>query len=630
MDFERVGFVVIVAILCGACMSPFAAAQTGGPFAIRIACGSTVDSVANETGYAWSKDTGYSGGKGAAAPATNRIAGHLHTLRYFESTDGPQSCYNISVPSGHYLTRFFFTFGETDNAGQEPVFEVSVEGTLVYSLTSGWSSMVDNEYGDSLLHITDGAATICFHSSGHGNPAIGSLEILQLYVDAYNMGSSANLNVVMRTIKRVTAGAAQSGYGSRMHADAWGGDRYWATDQTLFAPGSPIGVLRTEANISNFGNPPNIYPQAIYQSATTTEPSNKLSYIVPVQPGQNYSIWLHFAEIAPEVTGPGMRVFNVMANDALLFPAVDIVNITGSPFRALILNKTITAESRTLTISFVPLKGSVAVNAFEVFHVIPREYASFDENVWALQAIKQSQNLPPRLGWNGDPCVPPVHPWIGVKCVFDALAGAWFVSSLALDQQGVGGVLGDAWVGLRQLQSLNLSKNLLVGEIPSSFGNMSSLTSLDLSHNRLNGSIPSTLGQLVILKELLLNDNLLSGEVPPALGALLIRGASLNVANNPGLCGVGIGPCTHMSASEKLALILSLVIGSAILASCAMFLWIKHKASSRGAQRLPRDAPYAKARTTFVRDVQMARSMLQNHFSRPAPTYTEATPLNPH
>ena len=43
-----------------------------------------------------------------------------------------------------------------------------------------------------------------------------------------------------------------------------------------------------------------------------------------------------------------------------------------------------------------------------------------------------------------------------------------------------------------------------------------------------------------------------------------------------------------------------------------------------------RDAPYAKARTTFVRDVQMARNVLSNHFSRPAPAaYSDSTPLNP-
>ncbi|XP_024392179.1 receptor-like protein 4 [Physcomitrium patens] len=628
MDLPGAYSVAILAVLCSAIMRPFAAAQNGGPLAVRIACGSTADSIANETGYVWSKDFGFSGGKGAPTKAVNGIATHLNSLRYFDSLDGPQNCYNISVPSGHYLTRFFFTFGETDNAGQEPVFELSLEGTLVYSLAPGWSSYDDNHYGDSLLHITDGSATVCFHRSSHGNPAIGSIEILQLYVDAYNLGSSANLNVIMRTIKRVTAGAAESGYGSRMHADAWGGDRYWATDRTLFAPGSPTTMLHTNANISNFGNPPNIYPEAIYQTATTTGPLSILSYSISVPSNQNYSIWLHFAEIEPGVIAPGMRVFDVKVNDDYLFHAVDIVKMAGAPFRALILNKTIPVASNTLKLSFIPLVGSVSVNAFEVFQIIPREYATLDDNVWALQAIKQSQDLPTRLGWNGDPCVPPVHPWIGVKCSFESVVGAWFVSSLALDQQGVRGQLGDGWVGLNHLQSLNLSNNILDGVIPSSFGNLTILTSLDLSHNRLNGQIPASLGQLSNLKQLLLNDNLLSGEVPPELGALPIRGAVLNVANNPDLCGVGIRSCTK--AYVKLGLMISLVVGLCVLAAGIIFLWRKRKANSRGAQRLPRDAPYAKARTTFVRDVQMARNVLQNHFSRPAPAYTEATPLNPY
>ncbi|KAG0579813.1 hypothetical protein M758_4G126400 [Ceratodon purpureus] len=623
-------FVVIVAILCGAFGGPLAAAQSGGPFAARIACGATADSVEPETGFVWSKDTGYTGGSAAPLNVTSRIAPQLNTLRYFEISDGPENCYNITVPSGHYLTRFFFSYGEKDNQGREPFFEVSLEGTLVYTFSQGWSATIDNEYADSLLHVTDGAATVCFHNAGHGNPAIASLEILQLYVDAYNMGASSNLNVVMRTIKRVTAGAAQSGYGARMHADVWGGDRYWATDQTLFAPGSLLEVLRTIRNITNYGNPPNIYPEKIYQSATTTSPMNKLSYTIAVQPQSNYSIWLHFAEIEEGFTFPGMRVFDVLANGIPIFPDVDIVAMAGAPFKALILNTTVMAESNRLTITFQPKIGSVAVNAFEIFQIIPRQYATVNENVWALQGVKENLQLPSRLGWNGDPCVPPVHPWNGVTCTFDPAAGGWFVSAVNLGEQGVRGVLSDNWLALQQLQSLNLSNNLLVGAIPTSFGNMTSLATLDLSRNRLNGSIPSSLGQLPNIKQLLLNDNQLTGEVPAKVGALSIRGAIVNLANNPGLCGVGIGPCSKMSVGEKFGLYISLAIGLSCMAAGAFYCWKKKIAITRGAQRLPRDAPYAKARTTFVRDVQMARTTLSNHFSRPAPSYHEVAPLNPH
>lgn len=194
------------------------------------------------------------------------------------------------------------------------------------------------------------------------------------------MGSSANLNVVLRTIKRVSAGAPLSGYGSRLKADIWGGDRYWATDSSLFAPGATVEVLRTTQNITNFNNPPNIYPEAIYQSATTTGPLYKLSYTIPVTAGMNYSIWLHLAEIQELVYTEGVRVFDVTVNDVPLWQGVDVVKMAGGQFRAVILNKTVVATGRTMTLSFVPVKGAVAVNAFEVYQVVPREYATYDEN----------------------------------------------------------------------------------------------------------------------------------------------------------------------------------------------------------------------------------------------------------
>lgn len=73
---------------------------------MRIACGATVDTVANETGFLWSKDFGYTGGSSGPLTTVDRIATHLNTVRFFETSDGPENCYNISVPSGHYLTRY--------------------------------------------------------------------------------------------------------------------------------------------------------------------------------------------------------------------------------------------------------------------------------------------------------------------------------------------------------------------------------------------------------------------------------------------------------------------------------------------------------------------------------------------
>jgi hypothetical protein len=356
----------------------------------------------------------------------------------------------------------YLSYGEQDNSGREPEFEVSLEGTLVYSLSSGWSSVVDDEYADSLVHILDGAATVCFHSSGHGNPVVASVEVLQVLDDAYDMGTSfPSTSFILRTVKRVSAGADKSGYGSSLQADPWGGDRYWETDQTIFTPGSAVTVQSTDLNITKYNNPPNIYPQAIYQSATTTGPTNKLSYTIPVIPNQNYSVWLHFAEIEPDVTGAHMRVFSVLANGQPLFPLVDIVQMAGAPLTALVLNATVLVEGRSLSLTFEPLAGMVSVNAFEVYQLIPREQPTTADNgmiflsltivfftfgafkapniivadlrpvaVWALQSMKQNLDLPGRLGWNGDPCIPQVHAWYGVNCEFEATVGTWFINGL--------------------------------------------------------------------------------------------------------------------------------------------------------------------------------------------------------
>lgn len=50
--------------------------------------------------------------------------------------------------------------------------------------------------------------------------------------------------------------------------------------------------------------------------------------------------------------------------------------------------------------------------------------------VMALQRLKKDLGLPPRFGWNGDPCVPQQHPWIGVDCQLDKSSGNWVIDGL--------------------------------------------------------------------------------------------------------------------------------------------------------------------------------------------------------
>jgi hypothetical protein len=78
------------------------------PFDVRISCGSTIDSYAPDSGYLWSRDMNYTGGSSGNLTTISRIAPQLNTIRYFELSDGPENCYNISVPNGQYLIRYPF------------------------------------------------------------------------------------------------------------------------------------------------------------------------------------------------------------------------------------------------------------------------------------------------------------------------------------------------------------------------------------------------------------------------------------------------------------------------------------------------------------------------------------------
>ncbi|KAM4113607.1 hypothetical protein ACJW30_04G008600 [Castanea mollissima] len=88
---------------------------------------------------------------------------------------------------------------------------------------------------------------------------------------------------------------------------------------------------------------------------------------------------------------------------------------------------------------------------------------------------------------------------------------------------------------------LDLSGNNFSGEIPKNIVNCSYLNVLKLDHNQLTGQIPPELGLLSRIKAFSVSDNMLSGVVPN-LGYSNIQADSF--ANNKGLCGGPLNPCT--------------------------------------------------------------------------------------
>uniref|UniRef100_A0ACD5U7S0 Uncharacterized protein n=1 Tax=Avena sativa TaxID=4498 RepID=A0ACD5U7S0_AVESA len=404
------------------------------PFTIRISCGSFDDVHTAPTNTLWYRDFGYTGGRFANATRPSFIVPPLKTLRYFPLSDGPENCYYINnVPNGHYQVRLFFALVADPNLDSEPIFDVSVEGTLFSSLLSGWSSDDEKTFAEALVFVQDSSLSVCFHSTGHGDPSILSIEVLQIDDNAYKFGALSGNGTVLRTAKRLTCGSGKPAFDEDLNGIHWGGDRFWLGLKTL-SSNSDDQTISTENVIAETLLAPNFYAQHMYQSAimgTDRQPS--LSFEMDVTPNKNYSVWLHFAEIENGITGEEQRVFDVLINGDTAFKDIDIIRMTGERFTALVLNKTVAVSGTTLKITLQPVEGARAiVSAIEVFEIIPAEMKTLNEEVTALRTLKGSLGLPLRFGWNGDPCVPQQHPWSGVDCQFDDTKKNWVIDGLRL------------------------------------------------------------------------------------------------------------------------------------------------------------------------------------------------------
>ncbi|KAL2931844.1 Receptor-like protein 4 [Bienertia sinuspersici] len=563
----------------------FTSLAAKGPYALRISCGARKDIRTPPTKTLWYKDFAYTGGIPANATRPSYISPPLSTLRYFPLSEGPENCYNIHrVPNGHYLVRIFYGLVEDPNFDNEPLFDISVEGTLVDSLNTGWSNQDDeNVFTETIVFLTDGTLSLCFHSTGHGNPAILSIEIQQIDDKAYDFGPHFGKGSMLKTVKRLSCGQGRPKFGEDYGGDPWGGDRFWNSLKTFGQ--SSDKAISVESRIKKSSIAPNFYPQGLYQSALiSTDVEPELTITLDVEPNSNYSIWFHFAEIDPSITKAGERVFNILINGDVVFKAVDIVSLSGDVKTALVLNTTVAIDGQTLTINLQPKnEGHATITAIEVFRVITVEAKTSADEVSALQSIKKALQLPRRIGWNGDPCVPQQHPWNGADCRFDSAKRRWYIDGLGLDNQG------------------------LHGYLPNDISKLSHLQSINLSGNSIRGSIPPSMGNIKTLKILNLNGNKLSGRIPASLGERLLHRASFNFTDNAGLCGMpGLRTCgPHLSTGAKVGIVLSACLVLLLIVGC-LFVWWKRRQNILRAQRLAgREAPYAKRRTQFSRDVQM-------------------------
>ncbi|OAY31265.1 receptor-like protein 4 isoform X2 [Manihot esculenta] len=543
-----------------------------------IDCGGSTNST-DPFNTTWLSDRFFTGG------LTSVVSEPLHfhfpqekTLRFFPLSSGKKNCYILPLPNGRYYIRTFTVYDNYDGKSHSPSFDVSVEGTLVFSWRSPWPESLarDGAYSDLFAFVKDREADICFYSIATDPPAIGTLEIRQVDPLSYE-SSKIGDNFILVNYGRLSCGSDQWGPGFSNDTDKFG--RSWQSDSEFRSPtaSSKFNSFSTLEKITGTDQAPNYFPMKLYQTAVTG--NGILEYELAVDAKLDYLLWFHFAEIDSTINKKGKRVFDVLVNDENV-SRVDIYAQVGS-FAAYSLQYTVHNLSNTpLTVKLVPLVGAPLISGIENYALVPNDISTAPEQVVAMRALKESLLVPDRMGWNGDPCAPTNwDAWEGVTCHSSKDGTALVISQIDLGSQGLKGYISDQISLLSNLVSLNLSSNSLVGTLPSGLGHKS-LVSLDLSNNQFSGPIPESLASSS-LQLVLLNNNLLEGPVQEGLYSIGVHGGTIDLSGNKALCGgPSLPQCSlfwengHLSTGGKVGIALScLVVVSLLL--LVVYIYIK-------------------------------------------------------
>ncbi|XP_028087918.1 receptor-like protein 4 [Camellia sinensis] len=536
----------------------------------HIDCGGSTDSTDNFN-TTWLSDRFFTSGSSGLVSEPLRFRSlQEKTLRFFPISSGKKNCYIVPLPTGRFYIRTFTVYDNYDGKSHSPSFDLSVEGTLVFSWRSPWPEQVSRigAYSDLFAFVSDGEADICFYSIATDSPIIASLELIQIDPASYDSASIGNGSVLVN-YGRLSSGSEQWGPGFSNDVDLFG--RTWQSDAEFRSPNSvEVKAVSAIKNVVNTDQSPNYFPVKLYQTALMGTGNGALEYELPVDAKLDYLLWFHFAEIDVSVNRQGQRVFDVVVNGENM-SRVDIFKQVGS-FAAYDWYCTVKNLSSTiLSVKLVPVVGVPIICGLENYAIVPADLSTVPDQVVAMSALKESLRVPDRMGWNGDPCAPTNwDAWEGVTCHPNKDETALVIFQIDLGSQGLKGYISDQIGLLTNLVSLNLSSNSLGSSLPSGLG-LNSLKKLDLSNNRFTGSIPDSLVssnlQLVIL-----NDNSLEGQVPEGLYSIGVHGGAIDLSGNKGLCGVPSLPeCPlfwrrySLSTGGKIAIGISAVVMFCIL-----------------------------------------------------------------
>ncbi|KAF5759221.1 putative transferase [Helianthus annuus] len=466
-----------------------------------INCGSKNDLV--QDGIKYTKDDSYTVTGTLKTLNRTDILSVLTTLRYFPYGKNGKHCYTFPVTNGaKFLIRTTYFYGGFDGGTEPPIFDQIIDGTT-------WSTVNTTEdyrnglssYYEIIVTANDKTVSVCFacneHTKSGSNPFINSLEVLDLDSSLYNSTDFGKYGLV--TVARSIF--AFDGDIVRFPDDPF--NRYWQP----FVDGNPAVEAHANVTSSEFWNRP---PAKVFLSGATTSRGKNLTLQWPPfsLPTNRYYVALYFQD--SRSTSPySWRVFTVLINSETFYQDLNVttkgVTVYGTEW-PLSGDTQITLTPR----SDMPVGPTI--NAGEIYQILPLAGTTLGRDVMALQMLRQSIRNPPD-DWNGDPCLPKEHPWLGIGC---SEGKEIRVTSLNLKGLSLIGTLPKEIAGLTALKEIRLSMNKLTGPIPD-LSPLKSLEILHLDENEFEGPFPDALGTLPNLRELLLNKNRLSGGPPQNL-----------------------------------------------------------------------------------------------------------------
>jgi hypothetical protein len=168
---------------------------TVGQKPIRINCGGQTRT--DRSGNQWLSDRYFNQGSQDYSTSSG-ISGTIddwlyQSERWRSASEGPMR-YEIPISNGEVEVRLLFAENYVSKSGQR-VFDVKVEGTVVYRNLDVFDKVGKNRKWDSPVHratVRDGKLTIEFIAK-EGNPKIGAIEVIPIELNDASSARNGNI-----------------------------------------------------------------------------------------------------------------------------------------------------------------------------------------------------------------------------------------------------------------------------------------------------------------------------------------------------------------------------------------------------------------------------------------------------